>query len=144
MFFTNLRTDTSSGVSAMDELHQLCGAALDHASSCDDAAFEDGFESLLEQLHHAFATEDDWMEAIDYAAIKSHREQHARLLSALHHVQAEVLNGNLALGRRVVVDLLPKWLAVHIDTMDAVLAIVLHFEEDKVTPTTSRHAFVPA
>jgi hemerythrin len=144
MFLTNLRADTSSGVPAMDELHRLCGAAIDHASTCDDEVLERVFGSMLQQLQHAFAIEDGWMESIDYAAIKSHREQHSRVLGALHHVHAEVMGGNHALGRRVAIDLLPKWLAVHIETMDAVLAVVLHFDDRDATPALPGHVLVPA
>jgi hemerythrin len=144
MFFNTLRTDTSSGVPAMDELHRLCGAAIHHASTCEDAVFERVFGSMLQQLQDAFATEDGWMESIDYGAVKSHREQHARVLGALHHVYAEVMGGNHALGRRVAIDLLPKWLAVHVETMDAVLAMVLHFDDRETTPALPGHAFVPA
>lgn len=69
------------------------------------------------------------MEEIDYLALKSHREQHARVLGAMHQIHSKVMQGDVSLGRHVVDDLLPQWLALHIDTMDNVLAIALCIDE---------------
>ena len=69
------------------------------------------------------------MEESDHPALLSHREQHARVLAALHHVQAAVLDGDLAVGRHAIVDLLPKWLSLHIDTMDTALSVALRLDE---------------
>ena len=61
------------------------------------------------------------MEALNYPALRSHREQHARALSALHHAQPQVEGGDIALGREAL-ELLPKWLLLHRSTMDLALA----------------------
>jgi hemerythrin len=63
------------------------------------------------------------MEETEFPGIKTHREQHARVLSALHHIHPQVTSGNAVLGRKVIEDLLPQWLAFHISTMDMAWAM---------------------
>jgi hemerythrin len=61
------------------------------------------------------------MESIDYPLLPVHREQHARVLSALHHARAALDQGGRKSARRLL-ELLPVWLEVHISTLDASLA----------------------
>lgn len=115
----------SPGIAALDELHRSCRAAIENLVDAGQGRLEAGFPDLLNHIEHAFRTEERWMDEIDYPALKSHREQHARVLGALHHVHGKVMDGDLVLGRHVVDDLLPQWLSLHIDTMDNALAMAL-------------------
>jgi hemerythrin-like metal-binding protein len=86
-----------------------------------DDQFADGFTALIADIEASFRDEEAAMEALNYPALRSHREQHARALSALHHAQPQVEGGDVALGREAL-ELLPKWLLLHRSTMDLALA----------------------
>ncbi len=114
--------EISSGVPAIDRLHQDLFDALNTVTKASDQEFCDEYLAFIKKLEYVFRQEGEWMEEIDFAGIKSHQEQHARVLGALHNTFAQVLNGDLSLGRRVVSVLLPQWLLFHIATMDTALA----------------------
>ena len=92
----------SPGVAALDELHRSCRDALDELACADPNTLKSGFTELVTRFEDAFRTEDEWMDNLDYPALNSHREQHARVLGALHHVHGELMGGDIALGRHVV------------------------------------------
>ncbi len=77
------------------------------------------------------------MEEIDFPIIKSHREQHARVLSALHHVHSRVMNGDLVMGHEVVEKLLPQWFVFHISTIHAALAAAMQMADINVVRPAS-------
>ena len=109
----------------MDKLHYDLFRALDALSGTDDASFCTQFTAFVGQMELAFREEDMWMEELELPAIATHQEQHARTLSALHHVHAQVMGGDFGTGRYVVEELLPQWLPFHIATMDAPLALAM-------------------
>jgi hemerythrin-like metal-binding protein len=115
----------SSGAPALDHLHQAFIEALKNASAAADSEFCARYLTLTERSEHIFRQEDQWMDAIDFAGAKAHREQHARVLAALHNTRLAVLQGDLALGRRMANVLLPHWFAFHLATMDTALAFAL-------------------
>ena len=90
-------------------------------SHTPDDQFSDGFTKLVACLEASLRDEEAVMEALNYPALRSHREQHARALSALHHTQPRVEDGEIALGREAL-ELLPKWLLMHRSTMDLALS----------------------
>ncbi len=122
MHHTTLPSALESGVPAIDTLHENFLAALGGLSSAPDTDFADRYQDFVRQAEVAFRIEEDWMEQLDLPVIKSHREQHARVLGALHHVHSRIQDGDLAIGREVVKRLLPRWFVLHISTMDAALA----------------------
>jgi hemerythrin len=75
---------------------------------------------LSEALEAHFYMEQQVMEAIDYPAVQSHLEQHARVLAALHGIAPEDLA-----RARAAAGLLLQWFQLHGDTADAALAIAL-------------------
>ncbi len=140
MYLPNQDAGAPLGVAALDELHRLCRDAIRCASVASDTDFMHRFEHMLKQFHRAFSTEEQWMEAVDHPALKCHREQHARVLGALHHVHATVMAGDIGVGRHAVDDLLPKWLSLHIETLDTVLALALRFDERRKLDIGSRQS----
>ena len=90
------------------------------ATTADDQ-FADGFTALIADIETSFRDEEAVMEALNYPALRSHREQHARALAALHHAEPQVEGGDIGLGREALA-LLPKWLLLHRSTMDLALA----------------------
>ncbi|HJV02101.1 MAG TPA: hemerythrin family protein [Burkholderiaceae bacterium] len=113
--------DMALGVPLMDDAHQALAkqiSFLQHLSNEDD--FDAGLARLTDALEADFRAEEEIMEAIDYPAIRSHREQHARVLSTLHGLR----DGDHAARRRAVELLLP-WFHVHLETADTALAAAL-------------------
>lgn len=94
---------------------------MERLARTPDQRFADGFTALIAELEASFRDEEAAMEAFDYPALRGHREQHARALSALHHAQPLVEGGDVALGREALA-LLPQWLLLHRSTMDLALA----------------------
>lgn len=111
----------------MDTLHHDLFATLDELSCTNDHAFPQGYGTLVRKVERVFRTEEQWMEDTDFPALRSHQEQHARVLGGLHNVHRRVMNGEIDVGREVVEYLLPQWLAFHISTMDAALAVAMKF-----------------
>ena len=74
------------------------------------------------------------METIYFSGIRSRLEQHARVLSALHHAELGVMEGDIAIGREVIA-LLPQWFEIHVSIMDRVLVAALHRVRDEALPS---------
>jgi hemerythrin-like metal-binding protein len=94
---------------------------MERLSHTPDDQFADGFTKLIACLEANLRDEEAVMEALNYPALRGHREQHARALSALHHTQPKVEGGDIALGREAL-ELLPKWLLMHRSTLDLALS----------------------
>ena len=122
MLHTTWPCDECAVAPALEQLHYDLFDAIEKLSAARDYEFSDGYCALVQQIEQAFQKEEHWMEEMEFQSLKVHREQHARVLGALHHVNCRVMNGELALGREVVRDLLPQWFAFHRSTMDAALA----------------------
>jgi hemerythrin len=105
----------------MNEARRSIATEMERLSHTADDQFADGFTALIADLEASFRDEESVMEALNYPALRSHREQHARALSALHHAQPQVEGGDVGLGREAL-ELLPKWLLMHRSTMDLALA----------------------
>lgn len=105
----------------MSEAQHTIGQHIERVSRTADERFADAFNDLVAELEAGFRAEEAAMEALHYPALRSHREQHARALSALHHTQPLVEGGDIAVGREAL-ELLPKWLLLHRSTMDLALA----------------------
>lgn len=105
----------------MREVRAGLSDRMERLARSPDERFADGFTALIAELEASFRNEEAAMEALNYPALRGHREQHARTLSALHHAQPQVEGGDVALGREAL-DLLPKWLLLHRSTMDLALA----------------------
>lgn len=112
------------GAPDIDHAHQAFIAQLAQLLSAPDAAFESGLYALIVAMESDFRQEEALMEDIDFPGIRMHREQHARVLSALHHVVPQVMQGDHAQARRVV-ELIPQWFLFHLTTMDAAMVVAL-------------------
>lgn len=79
------------------------------------------------------------MERIDFAGLRAHREQHARVLGGLHRADPYVRRGDVALGREAVA-LLPQWFLLHQSTMDMALALALDLAGQSVPTAAAQPA----
>lgn len=122
MRYADCNLDASSGTDAYAALHRRLDAVLRYALAAQDHDFPRRFAYLAETLEKSFAREEAWMEQVGYPAVRSHREQHARVLSAMHHVHCSLMAGHAGVARKVVNLLLPDWMHLHMETMDAALA----------------------
>lgn len=118
----------------MDRLHHDLFSALDSLSSSKDADFSAGFSTFVRQMERAFREEEAWMDELDFAEMAAHQEQHARVLGALHHIHAQVMAGDVSMGRHVADDLLPQWLLLHISTMDTPFALTMQIARSEGAP----------
>lgn len=111
-----------TGNPSMDAAHKAMFDAMEALLSGPDSEIDAGLSVLIEKIERDFREEELIMEVIGFPGIKAHREQHARVLSALHHLAP----GDAA-GAREALRLLPQWFQVHLATMDAVLAAAINF-----------------
>jgi hemerythrin len=112
------------GAPEIDHAHQALIGRLGQLLSAPDDAFESGLYALIVAMETDFRQEEALMEEIDFPGIRMHREQHARVLSALHHVVPQVMQGNHAPARKVL-ELIPQWFLFHLTTMDAAMVVAL-------------------
>lgn len=112
------------GVPAMDRAHEELEGELRRLADATDDAFPGSLSRLIAIVERDFGDEERWMEEIDFPALCSHREQHARVLSGLHHAASRVMAGDIACGRDAV-GLLTTWFPMHVATMDMALAVAL-------------------
>lgn len=108
------------GIPLFDEAHQAMAEQVQQLLDGPDRQFPAGMARLIDALEEDFRLEESLMEAIDYPAIRSHREQHARVLATLHRLAPE----NIAAGREAAALILP-WFQLHLATADTALAIAL-------------------
>ena len=122
----------------MHEARYSIADQMERLARVPDERFAAGFTALIADIEASFRDEEAAMEALDYPALRSHREQHARALSALHHAQPQVEGGDIGHGREAL-ELLPKWLLLHRSTMDLALAGAAR----ERTPRARRHDATP-
>jgi hemerythrin-like metal-binding protein len=112
--------DMALGIPLFDEAHQAMAEQVKQLLDGPDQEFPDGMAQLVAALEDDFRLEEALMESIDYPAIRSHREQHARVLATLHGLAPD----DVAAGRAAAGLILP-WFQLHLATADTALAIAL-------------------
>lgn len=85
-----------------------------------DSELDTGLPLLVDKLERDFREEEELMEGSDFDGIRSHREEHARVLGALHHIEP----GDTA-AQREALKLMLQWFPAHLATQDKVLADAL-------------------
>lgn len=115
------------GIPDLDSAHKAFFAELAHIAAAPDDQFGALFFLLIAKLERDFEEEEELMERIDFPALNSHREQHARILSGLHHVVPHVMNGEIESGRQAI-ELLQEWFLFHLTTMDLALAVAVDLD----------------
>ena len=100
-----------------DKLFQLAA----EIQSIPNFAVIDAFRILVDETERTFAQEQKLMESSAFPAMQHHLEQHARVLVSLHSAHTEIMQGDIALARKVGSYLLPEWLKLHATTLDLAL-----------------------
>lgn len=114
----------SLGIAAIDSEHRAFVEQIGRLADLPDEEFGAGLYALISALEKDFRGEEVVMEKIEFPALQSHREQHARVLSALHHVVPGVMHGDYISARKAI-ELLPQWFLFHLSTMDTALAVAM-------------------
>lgn len=121
-------SDMRLGFPRIDAAHESFYRKLEALAQIGDQEFCSAFLSLIAAIECDFREEESIMEEIGFAGLHVHREQHARILGALHHVSARVMAGDVAEGREAA-GLLQQWFLVHLSTMDTALALALELAQ---------------
>lgn len=108
------------GHGGIDAAHQALFDQMQRLLGGSDAELDVGLLPLSDRLERDFREEESLMEAFDFSGLRDHREEHARVLSALHHVEP----GDAGAAREVM-QLMSQWFPVHVATMDAELVAAL-------------------
>lgn len=128
----DLTTSLATGLPSMDANNRHLLAMLDGLAQLDDQRFPSAYCDLVALIERDFRHEEALMESIGYPAQPVHREQHARVLGGLHCAEGALLKGDCGPARRSV-ELLPKWLELHIVTQDAALALAAELTSQPAT-----------
>ena len=91
--------DMALGIPLFDEAHQAMAEQVMQLLDGPDHEVAAGMARLTEALEDDFRLEESLMEAIDYPGICAHREQHARVLAALHRLAP----GDVAAARHAAI-----------------------------------------
>jgi hemerythrin len=114
--------ELSIGIPAMDNAHQVLLSKLSEIARAPDTGFSKLFFALADYLERDFKEEEKLMEEMSFYDMHPHREQHARVLYALHKVIPDVLQGKFD-SARTTLELFPKWFVFHLSTMDLQFAM---------------------
>lgn len=115
-----LATKSSIFADELDASQQHLLQEMASLITISDSKFARCFSALLAHIEQEFYAEEEWMEDVGFPAILPHREQHSRVLSALHHVHPRVMAGDLVAGRQAA-RLLFQWFMNHMSSMDRAL-----------------------
>jgi hemerythrin len=102
----------------MDRLYCALSQALEELLTIEDLRFAEAFCNFVAKLEYAFRQEEVWLEEMQCPSVLTHLEEHARALSALHHLHSRIMAGGIAEGREAVRNVLPQWLACHMANID--------------------------
>ncbi|CAM8664734.1 cation-binding hemerythrin HHE family protein [Oxalobacteraceae bacterium] len=119
---------------AEQSLHEM----VDRLQQCPDINVPDAYHAVMRTTEHLFWLEQELMEAYDFPSRQTHLEQHARVLRGLHCAHSAVLRGSAEHGRHAGGKLLLEWLALHRDTMHAVLTIWVSYCESGLVDNKNR------
>jgi hemerythrin len=97
---------------------------IEELSRASDEYFAAGYIELVSCLERLMRQEETVMESFNRRALRSHQEQNARVLAALHQTEPRVEEGGVTLGREALA-LLDQWLLAHRARMDLALLIAM-------------------
>jgi hemerythrin len=109
--------------SQLDALHDSLRQLTQQLNNCAQDEICSAYEQLLVTAEKDFAAEQLMMERHDFPATRTHLEQHARVLCALHQAHPAVMTGDHNLAIHVGGRLLPEWFELHNSTLDASVSV---------------------
>lgn len=115
----------SLGIVEMDNAHKALIQELTEIMMAPDHEFTARLQHIVALLETDFREEETLMERMNYPELRAHRQEHADLLSTLHHVTPKAMSGDYVLPRQVL-NMLPQWFLNHLVRMDAALVKALN------------------
>lgn len=113
-------TELTVGNAAIDAAHKALFDQMLFVFGAKDSELGTGLLSLSDKVERDFREEETLMEGLDFPDLRSHREEHAKVLSALHHVDPSDAG-----AAREVLQLMLQWFPAHVATMDSALVVAL-------------------
>ncbi len=117
----------------MDDTHEECVSLLAEVVQAPDETVLSRWAVLIDHTQEHFDREDQWMRDTGFAADNCHTTQHNVILQVMREGGKRGLMGELDLVRQMAYEL-GLWLANHIQSMDAALA--LHLRSIGFDPAT--------
>ena len=117
----------------MDDTHEDCVALLADVVQAPDDTLLSRWALLIDHTQEHFDREDQWMAATGFGSENCHTTQHSVILQVMREGGKRGLMGELDLVRQMAYEL-GLWLANHIQSMDAALA--LHLRSAGFDPQT--------
>ena len=114
----------SLGLATMDNMHQEFFSEVARLTRASDEEFIARFTQFIGMVEQAFHKEEGWMVELDFPGFRQHLEEHAMVLSALHHAAPHIAEGDLGEGREII-KLFPLWFVHHLGNRDKPLALAL-------------------
>lgn len=108
---------------------------LHQALQWPDEKFQRCYQQLVAQIECDCRRQEEWLELLPSAFSRQHLEDHARMLSVMHHTALCVMQGDIATGRSAVF-LLTDWLRIHAETMDKPMAAAILNERSRIRRST--------
>lgn len=115
-------TIAATGNDQIDGDHAEFIQLVNQLDKTENAEFAKLFQVLHEHIVTHFERENQLMAQCGFPAESEHKGEHQRVLSEFKQFQSRVDKGQIAFGRAFVRERLPGWFAVHVATMDSVLA----------------------
>lgn len=117
---TTWLSEMTVGDPVIDAVHRALFDQLVFLLRARDSELGDGFLSLTDKLECDFREEERLMEGLDFPGLHGHREEHAKVLGALHQVDPADAG-----AAREALRLMLKWFPAHVATMDSALVVAL-------------------
>jgi len=134
----SVATESSIFANELDVSQQHLLQEMVGLITISDSKFAPCYAALVAHIEHEFYAEEQWMEDVGFPAILPHREQHSRILSALHHVHPRVMGGDLVAGRQAAL-LLFQWFMSHMASMDRALIGAVQMTVNHANRSMSSH-----
>ena len=117
---TTWLSEMNVGDAVIDAAHRALSDQMLLVFRNKDSELGAGFLSLTDKLECDFREEEKLMEGLDFPGLRSHREEHAKVLGTLHRVDPADAG-----AAREVLRLMLQWFPAHVATMDSALVVAL-------------------
>lgn len=109
------------GHHAMDMVHREFVDLLQAALTAPNAELPNVLANIARHAEGHFAQENEWMESQGFPGGDCHIDEHNKVLASIYDVQEKVIQGDIAIGRKLA-KALSEWFPDHASFMDSALA----------------------
>nr|BAC56750.1 hypothetical protein [Janthinobacterium sp. J3] len=109
------------GHHAMDTVHREFVDLLQAALTAPNAELPHALADIARHAEGHFAQENEWMVSQEFPGGDCHIDEHNKVLASIYDVQEKVIQGDIAIGRKLA-QALSEWFPDHASFMDSALA----------------------